>query len=83
MKKFLNTFIFCILIFTLTLTTFSCANLLDALKDAFPPPGKAGEDIQNENPTEPNKPTTDGNENIPTKEYKSWAKVKINILVMF
>lgn len=83
MKKFLNTFIFCILIFTLTLTTFSCANLLDALKDAFPPPGKAGEDIQNENPTEPNKPTTDGNENIPTKEYKSWAKVKINILGEF
>ena len=83
MKKFLNTFIFCILIFTLTLTTFSCANLLDALKDAFPPPGKAGEDIQNENPTEPNKPSTDGNENIPTKEYKSWAKVKINILGEF
>ena len=83
MKKFLNTFIFCILIFTLTLTTFSCANLIDALKDAFPPPGKAGEDIQNENPTEPNKPTTDGNENIPTKEYKSWAKVKINILGEF
>ena len=83
MKKFLNTFIFCILIFTLTLTTFSCANLIDALKDAFPPPGKAEEDIQNENPTEPNKPTTDGNENIPTKEYKSWAKVKINILGEF
>ena len=83
MKKFLNTFIFCILIFTFTLTTFSCANLIDALKDAFPPPGKAGEDIQNENPTEPNKPTTDGNENIPTKEYKSWAKVKINILGEF
>lgn len=83
MKKFLNTFIFCILIFTLTLTTFSCANLIDALKDAFPPPGKAGEDIQNENPTEPNKPSTDGNENIPTKEYKSWAKVKINILGEF
>ncbi|MBQ1983915.1 MAG: hypothetical protein II232_04720, partial [Spirochaetaceae bacterium] len=59
------------MIFTLTLTTFSCANLIDALKDAFPPPGKAGEDIQNENPTEPNKPSTDGNENIPAEFYES------------
>lgn len=82
MKKLFQFLFFTFFIFTLTLTTFSCANIIDALKEAFPPPGKSGENIQNEN-TEPEKPNTDGNENIPTKEYKSWAKVKINILGEF
>jgi len=55
MKKLFQFLFFTFFIFTLTLTTFSCANIIDALKEAFPPPGKSGENIQNEN-TEPNKP---------------------------
>lgn len=60
MKKLFQLLFFTFFIFTLTLTTFSCANIIDALKEAFPPPGKSGENIQNEN-TEPEKPNTDGN----------------------
>ena len=55
MKKLFQFLFFTFFIFTLTLTTFSCANIIDALKEAFPPPGKSGENIQDEN-TEPNKP---------------------------
>ena len=55
MKKLFQFLFFTFFIFTLTLTTFSCANIIDALKEAFPPPGKSGENIQDEN-TEPEKP---------------------------
>ena len=77
MKKLFQLLFFTFFIFTLTLTTFSCANIIDALKEAFPPPGKSGENIQDENTepekpndvvddeqdenTEPEKPNTDGN----------------------
>ena len=55
MKKLFQFLFFTFFIFTLTLTTFSCANIIDALKEAFPPPGKSGENIQDEN-TETEKP---------------------------
>ena len=48
MKKLFQFLFFTFFIFTLTLTTFSCANIIDALKEAFPPPGKSGENIQDE-----------------------------------
>ena len=76
MKKLFQFLFFTFFIFTLTLTTLSCANIIDALKEAFPPPGKSGENIQDEN-TEPEKP----NDVVDNEQDKNTETEKPNDVV--